>query len=358
MNYAKNVLLSHIHPLFFTCCLLLFVGMTVCADAKIVFIVDDDIFVMNDDGTNRRRLTRNTVSRDHYPRWSPDGKRIAFIRYMDKKIQSSGEVFIMNANGKELQRLTDNNAREGYPSWSPDGKRIAFQSNRKRSGRSEVYTMDLATLAVTQLTGIEEIEGELGSVAPDWSPDGTQIVYEKFISNRKPNGGGFAAGFAHKNIYLMSADGEDQRPLFPDPKPGANTITMRFFPRWSADGQRILFTDCTDNGKQTCRLSYARIGGVAHAIKDIYERLGDHLLTAGAVWIENDRVVLFSLMIWGKPKANYDLYRYEFRTRKLRRLTREAQDEKWPDWIEGALSVSPQGKLPTQWGEKKQNISQ
>ena len=356
MKHPKNVFLLQTITFFFACCLLLFVGMTVCADAKIVFIVDDDIFVMNDDGTNRRRLTKNTVSEDRYPRWSPDGKQIAFSRIMDKRRQSSYELFIINADGTNLQRLTDNNVSDLYMSWSSDGKRITFDS--ERSGDSEVHVIDLETLAATQLTGIEEIEGELGSVAPDWSPDGTQIVYEKFISNRKPNGGGFAAGFAHKNIYLMSADGEDQRPLFPDPKPGANTITMRFFPRWSADGQRILFTDCTDNGKQTCRLSYARIGGVAHAIKDIYERLGDHLLTAGAVWIENDRVVLFSLMIWGKPKANYDLYRYEFRTRKLRRLTREAQDEKWPDWIEGALSVSPQGKLPTQWGEKKQNISQ
>ena len=350
MNYPKNVILLPTITFLFAFCFLFFSIATV-VDAKIVFVVDDDIYVMNDDGTGRRRLTKNIVSRDKYPRWSPDGTRVAFIRHMDKKSQYSGELFIMNANGKDLQRLTDDNAREGYLSWSPDSKGIVFRSDRNRRGRFEVHVIDLETLDITQLTGAEN---ELGSVAPDWSPDGTQIVYGKFISNRKPNGKGVGAGFAHKNIYLMSADGEDQRPLFPDPKPGANTITMRFFPRWSADGQRILFTDCTDNGKQTCRLSIARIGGVAHAVKDIYERLGNNLLTAGAGWMENDRAILFSLKIWGKSKANYDLYRYEFRTRKLRRLTRDAQDEKFPDWIEGALSVSPQGKLPTQWGEKKQ----
>ena len=353
MKHQKYAYILQTITFLFAFCLL-----APIVDAKIVFVVDDDIYVMNDDGTGRRRLTKNTVSRDHYPRWSPDGTRIAFIRYMDKKRQSSGELFIMNTNGKDLQRLTDNNAREGYPSWSPDGKRIVFQSDRNRRGRSEVHVIDLETRAVTQLTGIEKIEDERGSVVPDWSPDGTQIVYEKFISNRKPNGRGVGAGFSHKNIYVMSADGADQRPLFPDPKPGAKTVTMRFFPRWSADGQRIVFTDCSDNGRQTCRLSVARIGGVPHAIKDIYDRLGDHLLTAGARWIEDDRAILFSLMVWGKPKANYDLYRYEFRTRKLRRLTRESSNEEWPDWIEGALSVSPQDKLPTQWGEKKKNISQ
>ncbi len=355
MNYPKNVLLSNFQIFFLTCCVLLFAGVTVI-EAKIVFVVDADIFVMNDDGTGRRRLTKNTESKDSYPRWSPDGKRIAFTRLMNKKTQSSFELFVMNADGTDLQRLTDNKVGDSYTSWSPDGKRIVFDS--ERSGDSEVHVIDLETRAVTQLTGIEKVEGEQGSVVPDWSPDGTQIVYEKFISNSKPNGRGFAAGFSHKNIYLMSANGKDQRPLFPDPKPGADTITMRFFPRWSADGQRIVFTDCSDNGKQTCRLSYARIGGVPHAIKDIYDRLGDNLLTAGARWIEDDRAILFSLMVWGKPKANYDLYRYEFRTRKLRRLTRGAEDEDYPDWTEGALSVSPHGKLPTQWGEKKQNISQ
>ena len=49
-----------------------------------------------------------------------------------------------------------------------------------------------------------------------WSPDGTEIVYEKFISN--------LVGLAHKNIYLMRANGEQQRPLFPDPKEGVATI--------------------------------------------------------------------------------------------------------------------------------------
>lgn len=287
MKHPKNVFLLPAIPFLFAFCLLVSI-----VDAKIVFVVDDDIFVMNDDGSGRRRLTKNTESEDSHPRWSPDGKRIAFTRLMNKKTQASFELFVMNADGTDLQRLTDNKVSDSYASWSPDGKRIVFTSGQ--SGRYEVHVIDLETLAVTQFTGIES---EQGAGVPDWSPDGTQIVYEKFISNRKPNGRGVGAGFAHKNIYVMSANGDDQRPLFPDPKPGAKTVTMRFFPRWSADGQRIVFTDCSDNGKQTCRLSYARIGGVPHAIKDIYDRLGDHLLTAGARWIENDRAILFSLMV-------------------------------------------------------------
>ena len=69
--------------------------------------------------------------------------------------------------------------------------------------------------------------------------------------------------------------------------------------------------------------------------------------------MENDRAVLFSLMLKDKANPNYNLYRYTFETRGLKRLTRDSSDEKWPDWTEGALSVSPHGKLATQWAEIK-----
>ena len=355
MNRPKITFLSHIRILFLSWCLLIFVGVTV-ANAKIAYCVDGDIYVRNDDGTNRRRLTKNTVGKDLDPNWSPDGKRITFIRLMDKKkSQTSGELFIMNAGGTELQRLTHDDVGDAYPSWSPDGKKIAFRS--QRSGRSEVYVIDLETFNVTQLTGIE---GEPGATAPDWSPDGTQIVYEKFINNlvRQPGRPGFGAGFSHKNIYVMSADGENQRPLLPDPKPGADTVIMRFFPRWSADGQRLVLKDCTWTDGIKCRLAVMRIGGEIQVIQDIYDKLGENLQVGAARWIENDKALLFDMRLKDNPNAiNYDLYRYEFETGDLKRLTLTLWDEDYPDWIEGGLPVSPQDKLPTQWGEKKQDLS-
>ena len=353
MKHLKIFFLSHIRFLFFICCLPLFAGMTVCVDAKIVFCVDGDIYIRNDDGTNRRRLTKNMVSEDRYPNWSPDGTRIAFIRRMDKKKgQTSGELFIMNADGKHLQRLTHNDFSDSYLSWSPDGKRIAFTSGR--SGKYEVHVVDMETLDVTQLTSGE---GAQGAAVPDWSPDGTQIVYEKFINNlvRRP---GFATGLSHKNIYVMSADGENQRPLLPDPKPGVDTVIMRFFPRWSADGRQLVFKDCTWKKEITCRLSVMRIGGKIQVIQDIYDKLGENLQIGSTRWIENDKALLFNMILKDTPNAKtYDLYRYEFETGSLKRLTLTLGNEKYPDWIEGTLSVSSHGKLPAQWGEKKQTLS-
>ena len=114
---------------------------------------------MNDDGSGIRRLTNNTLSADRYPRWSPDGKRIAFHRYMDKeRMQTSSELFIMNADGTDQKRLTHNTVADGYPSWSPDGQYLAFHSGRSGKGKSEVYVIELASQRVQRLTGTK---GEL-----------------------------------------------------------------------------------------------------------------------------------------------------------------------------------------------------
>ena len=359
MNCPKTTVLSQtltggemtrrIQILFFACWSLFFSIATV-VNAKIVFCIEDDIYVMNDDGSGIRRLTNNTRSKDRRPRWSPDGKRIAFTRYMDKEqMQTSSELFIMNADGTDQKRLTHNNVADGYPSWSPDGQYLAFHSGRSGKGKYEVYVIELASQTVQRLTGAE---GELGSAAPDWSPDGTEIAYEKFISN--------GPGLAHKNIYLMSANGDEQRPLLPDPKEGVPTVIMRFFPRWSSDGQRILFSEIQWGvNEQKDRLAVMRIGGIKTTeIKAIKARLGDdNWILNGADWMENDRAIIFSLKETDKPNANNDLYRYVFETRSLRRLTRDARDERQPDWIEGSLSVSPHGKLPTLWGDIKQTFS-
>ena len=212
----------------------------------------------------------------------------------------------------------------------------------RRSGNGDVYVMELASKAVQRLTGDE---GELGAVTPDWSPDGTEIVYGQFIDN--------GGGLAHQTPYLMSANGLNHRPLFPAPEQGVVPIIMRFFPRWSKDGTRILFNDCRFADGRKCILTVKRIGGLTQEITVIKERLGDNTASNYPCWMDNDHAILFGLKLKDAPNANYDLYRYVFASRRLRRLTRDARAEILPDWIEGSLSVSPHRKLPTQWGDIK-----
>ena len=346
MKCLKTTALSRTITFFFAGCLFLFTGATVPVDAKIVFTVEDDIFVMNDDGSRKRRLTQNTTAFDRYPRWSPDGTKIAFTRDMDKaKRQTSSELFLMNADGTDPQRLTHNNVIDNIPSWSPDGRQIAFTS--LRSGPWEVYIIDVGTRVVTQITS----RGEDGpSTAPDWSPDGRQIVFERFLP--------IPLGIVPKTIYVMDADGQHQHRVLPDP-PLDGPPTFRYFPRWSADGQRILFYESKwlrDGDVKSFIVQ--QLDGRKQEITDIKDRLGNNFIIAGVSWMENDRAMLFSIKLMDKPSANYNLYKYTFEARGLRRLPSEPSDEKWPDWTEGTLSVSPYGKLTTQWAEIKVGSSQ
>jgi TolB protein len=140
-----------------------------------------DIYLIHPDGTDLRRLTdSNDISRDGNLVWSPDGKQLAYSAYRGGKI----EIFLMGVEetlqgAAASQQLTDNlsSVRNLVTSWSPDGSWIAFSSNQ--DGNSEIYLMNPDGSNMIRLTNNPASDTE-----PDWSPDGRQIV---FSSNRDGN---------------------------------------------------------------------------------------------------------------------------------------------------------------------------
>ncbi|MDJ0832499.1 MAG: hypothetical protein QNJ69_03185 [Gammaproteobacteria bacterium] len=94
-----------------------------------------DIWVMDADGSNKQRLTNNGAT-NWAPSWHPDGKRIVFSSNMDdwredyKTYGHNFELYLINSDGSGLKRLTYNKVFDSFPMFSADGKKIAFGANR------------------------------------------------------------------------------------------------------------------------------------------------------------------------------------------------------------------------------------
>jgi Tol biopolymer transport system component len=98
---------------------------------------------MNADGSNPTRLTESTAAREGYPVWvwagnpvwSPDGSKIAFVSNRDGR----RDIYIMNADGSNVTRLTKDSIIKWSPSWSPDGTKIAFCGYHPGEPEPETY---------------------------------------------------------------------------------------------------------------------------------------------------------------------------------------------------------------------------
>jgi len=106
-----------------------------CEGANCGLYLTDSVY----HGTGITQLTYDVT--DTNPEVSPDGKKVAFMSRRD----GNWEVYVMNIDGSEIKRLTDNGDTDGLPIWSPDGQTIAFVSDRKGFGFSgdwAIWTMN------------------------------------------------------------------------------------------------------------------------------------------------------------------------------------------------------------------------
>jgi uncharacterized repeat protein (TIGR01451 family) len=154
---------------------------------------DLDIYVapFDPNGPLGQPVLLTHLSKDQYwPVWSPDGTRLAFYSY----VGDQAEIFVINADGSGLRRLTDNPAFDGYPTWSPDGARLAFSSTRTGGYRIHVMNADGS--------GVGQVSSQVGSLFPVWSPDGGRILY-----SADPDLDGWL------DLMIVDANGLNQTPL-------------------------------------------------------------------------------------------------------------------------------------------------
>jgi WD40 repeat protein len=167
---------------------------------------NSEIYVMNADGSALQRLT-DDLAYDAWPTWSPDGSQIAFMS--DRS--GNPDIYVMDADGSNLRQLTDHPANDIWPEWSPDGARIAFPS--RRDGNFEIYVINADGTNLQRLTNTPGHED-----FPAWSPDGTQLVFTRSEGD--------------DGTFVMDADGSNERRLL-------GFIALE--PAWSPDGTRIAF---------------------------------------------------------------------------------------------------------------------
>ena len=96
-----------------------------------------------------RDLTLDSKAVNHGPRWSPDGKMIAFASTRDDKFNAASDIFVMNADGTQVRNLSKNPHEDYHPQWSADGKSIVFTS--LRTGTAQVFAVDIGAETTRRL---------------------------------------------------------------------------------------------------------------------------------------------------------------------------------------------------------------
>ena len=205
---------------------LLFAGLCVCLTSgelvlkhalasntgRIVFSSfrdgNPEIYVMDANGRNQERLT-NHPAYDYDPDWSPDGTKIAFVSSRDGGRE---QIHVMDADGKNREKLVD---QAWQPSWSPDGSTIAFLSSRDEG--NELYLVGAGGQGLKRVTHDLAPKGN-----PSFSPNGRQIAY--VLAEHKGPG----------QIYVVGVDGKNQVRLTHNEK-------NNWGPAWSPDGQVIAY---------------------------------------------------------------------------------------------------------------------
>ncbi len=173
------------------------------------FVLRGDVWIMAASGGNARRVTQGPTN-DQWPRWSPDGKSIAYFT----NPRGNADIVVLDVGTGRTRPVTTSPNSEFFHNWSPDGKTIVFC--REAGGNKDIWTVDVATRTEKRLTTHPGADDD-----PSFSPDGKKIVFDS------------ARGGAQA-IYTMNVNGSGKRAVVQGP------ISYQV-PSYSPDGKFLVF---------------------------------------------------------------------------------------------------------------------
>ena len=240
---------------------------------------------------------------DEQPRWSPDGRRVAF----KSNRGGSYNLYVMDADGRNVVRLTNHAANDHDPTWLPDGESMVFSSDRDRGiGRNDLYRLWFADGRIDRLTMF--FEGF--AIMPTVSPDGNWVA---FVGQTFPHEGGWTF-----QVHVLELATRMTWP-FDITAPG---MLAELVAGWSIDRARLDWRRAVD-ASRSCRRSATRRSGARRVSRWHYY----------PDWSPDGRLLAVSVSPEHHDGENWDLAIADpSRALPFQRLTTGSGNDRLPDW--------------------------